>query len=106
MDEEDRKIMIDELNNNVNKKNSIQIKKERKELSQIEKFKQTFYDLHSRMPTVEETTKNMKFIKNDDDIESSSTGKSDINIMVENELNDIDICNDNYENVSNEVTIV
>ena len=100
MDEEDRKRMIDELYNNVNKKNSIQIKKERKELSQIDKFKQTFYDLNSRMPTVEETTKNMKFIKNDDDIESSSTGKSDTNIMVEDELNNINICNDNDENIT------
>jgi hypothetical protein len=96
MTEEERKLMINEVNKNVNLKKNLALKKEKKELTQIEKFKQNFYNLHNRMPTDDEISKNMKFIKNDDDMESSSTGKSESNIL-EDDVIDTEISNENQD---------
>ena len=101
MSEDERKNMISEINNKENLKKNLQIKKERKELTQIEKFKNNFYDLHNRMPTEDEINKNMKFIKNDDDIETgSSGGGSDINVNTETELSVLHIDNEDNRSVT------
>ena len=78
MDEEERKKMIDEINNTVNTKKNIILKREQKELTQIEKFKQNFYDLNNRMPNQEEIEKNMQFIKNDEVTETPSSVANDV----------------------------
>lgn len=103
--EEDRKRMISEITNKENVKKNLQIKKEKKQLTQIEKFKNNFYELHNRMPTQEEITKNMKFIKNDDDIDTgSSGGGSLLDVNTETELDILKI--DNEDNKSTHDSIV
>ena len=111
MDEIERKNMIDELNNVYNNKKNMILKKEKKELTQVEKFKQNFYELNNRNPTNEEITKNMQFIKNEEDIGSdkSSNGSSNldneeinIGINITNEiLNESD--NEDNNSVSNSI---
>jgi hypothetical protein len=101
MTEEERKGMISEINNKENLKKNLQIKKEKKEFTQIEKFKHNFYELHNRYPTEDEITKNMQFIKNDDDIETgSSGGGSDININTETDLSILHIDNEDTRSVT------
>jgi len=107
MSDEERKKMIGEINNNLNQKKNIKLKKQQKELSQIEKFKKNFYELHNRLPNEEDISKNMKFIKNDDDLDTSSTGKSDISFQQDIDLDDLEINNDlNSEVIINDVSVV
>ena len=107
MTKEERKKMVDIINNNINQKKSIQIKKERKELTQIEKFKNNYFELHNKYPTDEEISKNMKFIKNDDDLETSSTGKSDLIFQQETDLDQLQINSDiNSDDITNDASIV
>ena len=97
MDPDDRKRMVDEINNNVNNKKNILIKKEKKTLTQIERFKESFYNLNNKQPTNEEIEKNMKFINNDD--ADSPVSESIINI--ENEDISGNIMNENSMQNSN-----
>ena len=105
MSEEERRRMILEINNKENIKKNIQKKKEKKQLTQIEKFRNNFFELHNRMPTEEEINKNMKFIKNDDDIETGSSGGNsllDLNTETDLDLHQID----NEENNSGSASVV
>jgi len=59
------------------------------------------------LPNEEDISKNMKFIKNDDDLDTSSTGKSDISFQQDIDLDDLEINNDlNSEVIINDVSVV
>ena len=49
----------------------------------------------------------MKFIRNDDDLETSSTGKLDLNLLEETDLDQIEVENDvNSDDINNDASIV
>lgn len=77
---DERKLMIDEINNKVNYRKNAIIKKEQKTTNRIEQFKEHFYNLQGKYPTKDEIKNNMKFIKTD--IDDSDSDKS-INIYDE-----------------------
>ena len=102
MNKDERQKMIDELNENVNLKNSNILKKEDKINSNLEKFKSSFYSLNNRFPTQQEIKKNMKFIHdNSSDSENSidlEKGYQDENLK----LDILDEEEDNGEGADNE----
>tara|TARA_A100001015_G_C14923636_1_gene685340 strand:+ start:99 stop:1022 length:924 start_codon:yes stop_codon:yes gene_type:complete len=91
LDEVERKKMVDEINNDVNNKKLIELKKEKKQLTQIEKFKLNFRQLHNREPTTEEINKNMQFIKNDEDIDLSDNSNNNLEMVETNEDQNIEL---------------
>lgn len=79
MDDSARQNMIDELNQDVNIKNSKVIKKETKKISQLDKFKTSFYELNNRYPNKDEIHKNMKYINDENYSSLSETSTIDSN---------------------------
>ena len=69
----DRKLMVDELNNNVIGKNNVRIQKYVEKTNRLEKFRTSFYTLNNRNPNKEEIKQNQKYIREDD--ESSNDGQ-------------------------------
>ena len=69
----DRKLMVDELNNNVIGKNNVRIQKYVEKTNRLEKFRTSFYTLNNRYPNKEEIKQNQKYIREDD--ESSNDGQ-------------------------------
>ena len=68
----DRKLMVEELNNNVIGKNNVMIQKYVEKTNRLERFRQSFYTLNNRYPTKEEIKQNQKYIKEEE--ESSDDG--------------------------------
>ena len=114
MDTTARQLMIDELNDTINSKNNIILKKEEKKDSQVEKFKNSFFSLNSRFPTKEEINKNMKYINEDNysshsDIESvdsydleKGTKQENINLEIGNAEEESEISSDLANEENNE----
>lgn len=69
----DRKLMVDELNNNIIGKNNVRIQKYVEKTNRLEKFRTSFYTLNNRYPNKEEIKQNQKYIREDD--ESSNDGQ-------------------------------
>lgn len=101
MSPDERTNMINDINNNVNIKNNNLIKKEHKELNQIQKFKNSFYNLNRRNPTKEEINKHNNFF-NEDNNSSESDNKSlsenseniengNINLEIQSNISDKEI---------------
>ena len=89
MEDNERKKMIDSFYNKANTKKKELIKKEKKSLNEIERFKESFFNLNNRQPTKDEIEKNMKFINNEDNESSGSSNNSNSELSV-NETNNKD----------------
>lgn len=70
----ERKVMVEELNNDVIGKNNTMIKKYVEKTNRLEKFRKSFYTLNNRYPTREEIKQNQKYIKEDE--ESTDDGNN------------------------------
>ena len=102
MNKDERKKMVDDLNDSVIAKNNIIMKKENKVNNQITKFRKSFYNLNNRYPTRLEIGKNMKYINegnytSDSDNSNDLEKGQDINLEIEDrEFYEDNVLGDTY----------
>ena len=99
MDESSRQKMINELNQDVLAQNQDYLKKVETKQNQIEKFRQSFFEINSRYPSNDEIKKNLKYTNLDFD-SFSDISVSD-NSDVDNKLNKSDSLLDENDKQNN-----
>ena len=109
MNNENRQIMIENLNKDILIQNKELIKKKQTKNDKINKFRQSFFDLNNRYPNKEEIRKNLKYtnIENnysdDDSDDSNFNNKVNItNIMNQKSYLETDIDQEYSNNLKNQ----